>query len=328
LGATALFLLTVSANALGNEVGDRLTTARNVGNLLEAKQISQLDAMITEARNEKTRTQSGVWRLTVLYVAIANALPDAPPQPGWLEAQSLVENWVVNYPQSPAGPIVYGHLLIGQALGHLGGGQANRVEPGNVEGFLHEIERARIFLETYKATASADPHWYRLMAQVAAYQRWPEAKFSALLSEALEKEPLYYENYFAAVDYYGPEWGGSAEALESFARRAVEQTKSTEGDGMYARIYWYAAQTQYGDSLFRQSDVDWPTMKKSFRDLIAKNPEAWNTNNFARFACLAEDKEMMAELIAKIDDKPLPEVWSGDEYDQCKTWAQKGSSKT
>ena len=72
LGATALFLLTVSANALGNEVGDRLTTARNVGNLLEAKQISQLDAMITEARNEKTRTQSGVWRLTVLYVAIAN----------------------------------------------------------------------------------------------------------------------------------------------------------------------------------------------------------------------------------------------------------------
>jgi hypothetical protein len=327
LGATALFLLSLSANALGNEITDRLAMSRDVGNLLDAKQLSQLDAMITEARNEKTRTGSGVWRLTVLYAAIANALPQTPPQQGWFEAQSLIENWVVNYPQSPAGPIAYGHLLISRALVHLGGGNGNTLEPQNVEGFLSEIERARIFLETYKTTASADPQWYRLMEQIAAYQHWPEAKFSALLSEALQKEPLYYENYFAAADYYGPKWGGTPEALESFARRAVEQTKSTEGDGMYARIYWYAWQTQYGDSLFRQSDVDWPTMKKSFRDLLAKYPEAWNTNNFARFACLSEDKETTAELMMKIDGKPLPEVWRGDEYDHCRTWSLDGFQK-
>jgi len=162
------------------------------------------------------------------------------------------------------------------------------------------------------------------MEQIAAIQRWPEAKFSALLSEALQKEPLYYENYFAAVDYYGPKWGGSAEALESFARRAVEQTKSTEGYGMYARIYWYAWQSQYGDSLFRRSDVDWPTLKKSFRDMLARYPDAWNINNFARFACLAEDKDTTAELIVKINGKPLPEAWHGDEYDECKAWSAEG----
>jgi len=81
LGVIAAFVLSLSANALGNELSDRLTMTRKVGTLLESKQISQLDAMFTEARKEKTRTESGVWRLTVLYVAIANALPEAPPQP-------------------------------------------------------------------------------------------------------------------------------------------------------------------------------------------------------------------------------------------------------
>jgi hypothetical protein len=328
LGVTAFFLLSLPANALGDELTDRLTMSRNAVDLLDTEHLSQLDAMITKARNEKTRTGSGVWSLTVLYAAIANALPQTPPQQGWLEAQTLLENWVTNYPQSPAGPIAYGHLLISRALVHLGGGRGDRVEPENVEGFLSEIKQARIFLETYKTTASADPQWYRLMEQIAAYQRWPEEKFSALLSEALQREPLYYENYFAAVDYYGPKWGGSAEALESFARRAAEQTKSTEGSGMYARIYWYAWQTQYGDSLFRQSNVDWPTMKESFRDLLAKYPEAWNTNNFARFACLSEDKETTAELIAKIDAKPLRGVWRLGEYDHCKTWSRGGLHKT
>ena len=33
---------------------------------------------------------------------------------------------------------------------------------------------------------------------------------------------------------------GYANEIEKFAQQAVERSKATEGDGMYARIYWYA----------------------------------------------------------------------------------------
>lgn len=122
------------------------------------------------------------------------------------------------------------------------------------------------------------------------------------------------------MEYNAPKWGGSAQAIEDFARAAVGRTRKTEGEGMYARIYWYAAQSQYHDQLFSQSKVDWPTMKRGIHDVLARYPDAWNLNNFARFACLAGDRAEAQALAARVGDIPDADVWNRDrgEFQACR----------
>ena len=91
---------------------------------------------------------------------------------------------------------------------------------------------------------------------------------------------------------------------------------------MYARIYWYASQTQYGTRLFTDSLVDWPKMKRGIDDTLSKYPDNWNINNFAKFSCMSGDKVKTAELIKRLDTPPIQYVWGSMNYFlSCKTWA-------
>ena len=227
-----------------------------------------------------------------------------------------------DYPNSATAHLAYARMLLSHGWSFRGSGYANTVEPQNWKPFHDYVQQARVYLEKYKGVASSDPKWYELMAIIAYAQGWPEPDFSRLISEGLQREPLFYQTYFAAIDYYAPKWGGSSEAIERFAREALEKTRSAEGFAMYARIYWYASQTQFYDGLFSESLVDWTTMKKGIDDVLKKYPDSWNTNNFAKFACLSKDKAKTADLIARIEGPPLVAVWKTPSFfQQCKVWA-------
>jgi hypothetical protein len=120
----------------------------------------------------------------------------------------------------------------------------------------------RAHLEAHKPSAAMDPQWYRVMNWVAKSQGWDFIEFADLLDEALAREPLYYDTYFSALEYLLPKWHGSAFEIEAFARDATDRTSAQEGHGMYARIYWYASQFQYGSDLFSDTLVEWPHMRK------------------------------------------------------------------
>ena len=91
---------------------------------------------------------------------------------------------------------------------------------------------------------------------------------------------------------------------------------------MYARIYWSASQTQYGRDLFTDSDVIWEKMKKGIDDVLKRYPDQWNINNFALFACLANDKEKARELFNLIKQPIIWKVWKSEaDYQQYKAWA-------
>lgn len=82
---------------------------------------------------------------------------------------------------------------------------------------------------------------------------------------------------------------------------------------MYARIYWYAAQTIYGNDLFVGSDVRWENMRVGIWDVLDRYPDQWNIQNFAFFACLTQDATTLADLMAMIDGPPIMRVWKNDE---------------
>jgi hypothetical protein len=163
------------------------------------------------------------------------------------------------------------------------------------------------------------------MASIATGLGMNKSEFQKLIDEGLKREPLYYQLYFTAINYFTPKWHGSAKEIEEFANSAVGRTKEQEGLGMYTRIYWAASQDQYGQRLFIDSNVVWEKMKKGMDDVLKRYPDQWNINNFALFACLAKDREKARELFNLIKEPPIVKVWKSEpNYLRCKSWAYGG----
>jgi hypothetical protein len=318
-----VFCLLLSVRAFCDELSERAAIRSEVVTLIGGEQFSTLEALAARYRMSQSRTSSGIWQLTLFYSGVTSAFDsDRKEQDFWLKAERSAKKWVADYPNSATAHLAYAKMLLSHGWSFRGSGYANTVEPQNWKPFDDYVQQARVYLEKNKHVASNDPHWYELMAVVAYAQGWPESDFARLISEGLQREPLFYQTYFAAIDYYAPKWGGSAVAIEQFAREGLEHTRSTEGFAMYARIYWYASQTQFYDRLFSESLVDWTTMKKGIDDVLNKYPDSWNINNFAKFACLSKDKAKTAELMGRITDAPLGAVWgSSSFFQQCKVWA-------
>ena len=91
---------------------------------------------------------------------------------------------------------------------------------------------------------------------------------------------------------------------------------------MYARIYWFASQTQFQNAIFTDSLVTWSRMKDGFEDIIKRYPDAWNLNNYAKFACLAQDKPKTREILERADFTIVPEAWNSPSlHAECFQWA-------
>ncbi|MFP4610697.1 MAG: cytoplasmic protein, partial [Thiohalophilus sp.] len=167
-----------------------------------------------------------------------------------------------------------------------------------------------------------DPHWYEVYAHIKNGLSEDSDGFKKFINEGLEKTPNYYQLYFAAVDYLAPKWHGSKEEIEKFANKAVERTKENEGMALYARIYWYASQTQYDERLFSESDVVWDKMREGIFDVLEDYPDSWNIQNFAFFSCLARDQSTTRILLEKMKRPMIKRAWKKrDYYEYCKNYA-------
>ena len=279
-----LLAIVLGADAYAEELQDRATIQSEVQGFLQQGNFAGLEAMAGGYRATQARTSSGLWKLTLFYVGIARTVRNA----GGDWAVRTARAWVAKYPQSPTAHLVYADVL-------------------------PDTEKTRIYLEAHKSVAAQDPRWYEMMAEIAHEQGWSRPRFARLIDEGLDRMPAYYPIYFAAVDYFSPRWGGSAVAIDGFARQAVERTRETDGWGLYARIYWYASQSEFGDGLFTQSQVNWPDMKMGMDDVLRRYADGWNLANFLKFACLRGDGQEMKALTQRMDDSAWA-VWDDQNY--------------
>jgi hypothetical protein len=291
------------------EVRDSIRTT--IGDAFRSGNYALLESTSQDYRTSKARTPSGTWKLTQFYVAIADAVSGATNDDprNFYEVENVAAKWVSKYPNSPAAHIVQSYVWHTHGYAFRGDGYARLVDPAAWKELYKYEALARANLEKHKAIASVDPEWYEVMLIIARVEGWDKSQFSKLLDEALDREPLFYQTYFTALEYLLPKWGGSVSEVEGFALEATERTSALEGKSLYARIYWYASQTQFGTRIFLNSVAGWPFMRQGFDDLIAKYPDQWNIHNFAKFACLAGDEAKTKELFKQITSNPIGEAW-------------------
>jgi hypothetical protein len=281
----------------------------------------RLEAELLEYVSRGARTASGLWVGGFYTDGIETALLDPRPQTAgqWDALERRTLDQTRQYPQSALARLLHAKVLIARAWSIRGRGYANTVPESAWKPFHDGLRRADEYLVQEKQVAGILPEYYVERIGIARGLGRSRSEIDALLEASDRVQPGYYPAYFSVLEYLLPKWHGDALQVEAFARAAVQRTRRTEGDSMYARIYWVASQSQYGSHLFYASDAQWALMRSGFEDVVKRYPDAWNYQNYAHFACEAGDDRTLERLLSQHVQEPiLPDAWTGEtDYEEC-----------
>ena len=281
--------------------------------MVRARQWTELDARYRQLVDEGTRTPSGIWASGVFMRGIENAyfssLPTTPE--GWDEVERDIGKWLEVVPASGPARLIMANAIVKRAWHIRGDGYARTVPQQAWAPFHAQLRRARDYLQGQEKVVSRYPEYYYTALVIEKGLNDGHANALRLFDEATTRYPGYYPTYFAMLQYLLPKWHGGPSEIETFARQAVERSRGVEGEGMYARIYWYAAQVNYKDDLFLESYARWDSMKAGFEAVLQRYPDQWNLQNYAHFACMAGDAETTATLFDRIETPVIAEAWKG-----------------
>jgi hypothetical protein len=282
---------------------------------------TRLEKELMEYVNRQSRTASGLWVGGFYTDGIEAAMLDPRPQTAaqWDALEPRTLERTQQHPRSALARLLHAKVLIARAWAIRGPGYASTVPESAWEPFHEGLRRAEKYLVKEKQVAGTLPEYYVERIGIARGLGQSRSEIDALLEASDRVQPGYYPAYFSVLQYLLPKWHGDAEQVEAFARAAVERTRETEGDSMYARIYWVASQSQYGSSLFYTSAAQWALMRSGFEDVVKRYPDAWNYQNYAHFACEAGDDRTLEKLLSHHVQAPiLPDAWIGEaSYEEC-----------
>lgn len=313
------------ASASANELEDREAIYNQVDSDFFNGKFTIIETQAKSYLDTQERTTSGLWRLTILHASFERIMASSN---SLSTKQEILKTWAKAYPASATVRFAEVQLLMARAKSIRGLSGKYELDPEVVEPYQRLLRRASDRMEADKALTGTDPRWYSLMFDIARLQRWNREDFYKLALEAFEKHPLYYQNYFDAIEFITSQDNWTANEVEDFVNAAVKRTRKHENMGMYARIYWSASQSYYRNYIFEQSLVSWPKMKQGFDDIMKKYPDDWNLNNYAKFSCLAKDAETTRALFQKIGSSFMPQVWSKKLRTECEEMIYPKKEKT
>ena len=269
---------------------------------------AQGDAYVADA----ARTSSGVWVSGIFAGGLEGAIANPKPSDsaGWDALERRIKDWAKQSPDSPLAHLMVAEVISRRAWSIRGGGYAHTVAPQAWAPFREHLGRARKYLVSKEKIASDHPQYYATLVTLDTALDVGDAQVRKDFDAGVRRYPNYYPLYFAMLNHLMPKWHGGPGEIETFAQAAVNATREVEGDGMYARIYWFAAQNGYRDTLFVASFARWDRMRAGFEDVIARYPDQWNLQNYAHFACEAGDAETVAKLMPRLQ-APIPQAWEG-----------------
>jgi hypothetical protein len=317
--------------AASGEESVRAAVSSRCSALFDRKDFAALSQQIDQYQYKDVRTPSGAWKLEVCHKSLYQLSKDGSGQNAafWSDYQVAVDGYIKAHQSDRNLPIIYAALLMRHGWAYRGGGYASDVPKDSWPPFFEYIARARKVLDDNKSISLTNPMWYLYRLTVLSVGRDDTLQFGSVFAEATGRFPSYTPIYFSASEALAPKWGGSYEALEKLAAQGAILARGTEGESMYARIYYHVAGGCCGSdqNIFRQPWFDKRRLARAIDDLVTRYPDQWNYNIYAQLSCAALDREGTAKLMSQIVPGSISAAWGSDEekpashYARCRTWA-------
>lgn len=243
------------------------------------------------------------------------------------ELEKLTLQWTKEHPQSALAHILYAKVLVAHGWAYRGDGYVKDVPPEAWKDFEAYLRRATQHLLDHADVALTDSYGHDVLLAVGKTMNWDDKQIWDVVNDGLKRNPDDTSLYFSALTSLLPKWGGDKKRLDRFIRTATEQTKAQFGTGMYSRLYSAAADGEYGHALFQSSNVDWPTMRQSYEDMLSRYPSTGRRNRYAHMACLAKDKATLLAQLDLLGDQVVPDAWGPNgqrSLESCQRWARQG----
>jgi hypothetical protein len=293
--------------------------------LLEGR-FESIDEMAKQMQLQRSRLADGRWELPFVTSAFVwNIKPR--DSSAWETRLQQIDRWIARTPKESTPYLAKAAVLISYAWDARGAGWAETVRNEDWPVFTGRLTAAQHVLEESAAISKTSPIWYDAMQTIALGLSWPENKYSEIFNEAVQREPTYYVFYFNAARYYLPRWHGNDGDVARFVDAAVGGTRDTEGETLYARIYW-SLLWAYEDYTFLPGRANWSRMRQGFRDILRVYPDNWNINAFAFYACMAEDWPTYLQAAQQMSSAE-PRLWGfGLSPEECSQQGHPSSTPT
>lgn len=273
-----------------DELTERKRIYRAVSSAVQANDTKRLSSLAATLLASRGRTPSGNWLSGVFHSAIQFEIEKGMKrETGCVSPREpLVRKWLASDPDSPAAIITAAHHEIRRGWCHRGGGHANTVTDAGWKNFYGFAGAGHQLLVENHAVASVDPEFYAIMVDAYRALNMSRSRLNSLLDEATDREPYYLRTYFNASHSYLPQWGGSLEELDSFARYAAWRTRRSDGMGFYYRIYWYLGECNCSAEKLRGDRED---TLEAMRDIYERYPVPFNASHMQQVSCEAGDRD-------------------------------------
>lgn len=283
----------------------------------------EIEKAAKDARENDLKTSDGQPLLSAIYGGISGCedvgcryLTDIVY---WNLKKEKLEEWMSKHPESTTAKVGYAGYFIQLGWFYRGKGYAKTVSDQSMSLYKENLEKARILLEDCSEEVRKDAGWNYAMLEVAFYQGWPKEEFEKIYNKAITLHPNYLPIYFLKANYLHPKWHGSRDEYKAYIGAVVEATKPEFGNELYARLHWSSS----GRDLFSRDLAEWKLMSKGFEEITAKYPDIWNVNNYAKYSCLAGDKQKLSELLILMGNQVKSSAWYSDKkfYESCVEFA-------
>jgi hypothetical protein len=293
------------------------TAASNLKQLYTMESFKALERALKELIASGKNFPAGEPMATAPYMAFRLAMPAPGTSP---QEEERIKRWKTAVPNSYFAVFAEARYQYASAWEARGTSGPNSISPEAWELYDSRLAAAQKILDNAPTELKATPMWDMLTLAIALDSRSPNANIAATLKNAVKRWPRDFYLYKNTLDSIAQSEGGTWEVIDAFINYWSEQQKTTEGSSMYARLYIHR-----NWALASGSKVNWPRMKASLEDLIARYPDPYFKNVYPSYACAKRDKPAFAKAINKLPKEELnTSYWAaGRTHEACLQWASK-----
>ena len=262
--------------------------------MFQSDRFAALDDQLACLIASKDRLRSGKPGASVAYQLFKREMP----APGTVPATAAqVDKWLRARPDSPFARFAQLRLLYANAWNSRGSGYAGTVTDDGWQRYRQGLLGAEQAMRKTTAPLRGTPVWHHFLLALSQDEATDAARVDALFEEAVKQWPRYYDLYEVRLTRLGPKWGGSWEDVAAFIERWSAKQKANEGVSLYARLY-ASVHASGVDPL--ETGLDWPRMKASLDDLVARYPDSRHKILAASYACRYRDIDYFKSSMARI----------------------------